>query len=666
MICRSLSDLPDLRNARTVVADTEGSGLRVHQGARMCGIVVGPDDTEQGWYVPFRHADKQGNLPLENVLRWARDLFNNPNQSFCFHNAQHDLGQLRADGIEVTGRLLDTIYLTHVFHSNLMSYDMEALTRWFLPDFEHVEYKKVMEYLARTQPIRKTKEGSGEVQRNYSLVPISMLGPYALEDLSATRGILRALRKKRFFAAPDNSGMASWSTRELLANEAHLCRVLFEMNWEGIQLDRYRCSSLSERAYEEIENLHRQMRDLSGFSFKPSQYSKFQQALTAVGGRTIFWMLPENKRGKQPMQQCTDDINQSESKRPCFNSYAVIESLRRFKDEGNKAAFELMHLYRESATREKIVSTFFDNYLEMVDHNSKIHGSVIQHGTETGRLSMRSPNLQQCAKPGGTSNQKTYEELMGHKDAEALNRQVRSVLVAQTGHRLVSIDFSQIEYRVAVYLAQDPSMLQKWIDNPKLDYHQMTSDLIGVDRDRCKTVNFLSIYGGTAKALAATLTGMGKPTTVSEAKQILNKLFDARPALRQLINRCEDEAREKGHVQNVFGRVVNVPSGLEYVALNYKDQGTAGDFMRERMVGICKFIKDNSLPVKLLLTVHDELVFEMPVEAVAEVTPMLIKQQTICPFMNVPILADAEVGIRWSDQIPFADWLKYGDKGKAA
>lgn len=664
MICRSVSDLPDLSSARTIISDTEGSGLRPHQGHRMCGIVVGADDSSQGWYVPFRH-ETGNNLPLENVLRWARELYSDPNKSYCFHNAGFDLGMLRADGIEVAGRLLDTIYLAHVFDSNLFSFEMDFLTRWYLPDFRHTQYERVKEYLARTQPTKKTEYGYGEVQKNYSRIPIEILGPYALEDLEATRQILHVLRKKKFYAAAFNGGRPSWSTRELIQNEGELCRVLFEMQDIGIQFDANRCAELREQALDEIENFHVQMSRLCGFSFKPSQYSKFQAALEAVGGRTIFWMLPEEQRGKQKAQQCTEDKSKSTG-RPCFNGFAVIESLRRFKEEGNEKAFEMMRLYREAETRAKICSTFFDNYLEMQDRDRIIHGSVLAHGTETGRLSMRAPNLQQCAKPGGTSDQKTYETLMGHKDADAMNRQVRSLLTARPGHRLVSIDFSQIEYRVAVFLAQDPHMMGLWQNNPNIDYHTATSELIGVDRDRCKTVNFLSLYGGGAKSLAATLTGMGKPTTVAEAKEILNKLFDARPALRQLINRVTEEAKQKGFVQNVFGRVVRVPVGLEYVALNYKDQGTAGDFMRERMVGISKFIKEKNLPVKMLLTVHDELVFEMPTETVRELTPMLIAEQTKCPFMNVPIMSDAEVGVRWSDQVPFVDWVKYGDTGKAA
>lgn len=662
MICRTLSDLPDLSHAKTIIVDTETSGLRPHQGSRMCGIVIGTDDSEQGWYVPIRHLGDK-NLPLDNVRRWLQVTLGHTDKNYCFHNAQFDLGILRADGVEVAGRILDTMVLAHVFDSSFMTYEMEFLTRWYLPDFEHKEYEKLKVYLAETQPSKETI--FGKLGKNYALVPIEILGPYALEDLRATRELLKVLRKQKFAPPPKNDGRPAWGTRELLQNECALTRVLFEMQDTGVLFDHERCAQLKEKAIDEIEQIQTQMARLAGFSFSPAQYSKLVKALEACGSPPLFWMKPENVRGKQKAQQYTEHKDQSTG-RPCFNSSAVLESMKRFKAEGKHAAFELMRLFHESETRQKICSTYFDNYLDMQDYTHAIHGSFLQHGTVTGRLSSRAPNLQNMAKPDGTSDQKTFEEFLGEKNDEALNRQVRSLFIARPGHRLVSIDFSQVEYRVAVFLSQDEHMMQLWRDNPNVDYHTATSELIGVDRSRCKTINFLSLYGGGPAALSATLTGMGKPTTVSDAKQILNKLFDARPSLRQLINQLTEEAQKNGNVQNVFGRVVRVPTGLEYVALNYKDQGTAGDFMRERMVAISKYIREKQLPVKLLMTVHDELVFEMPTELVAEITPQLMAQMTICPMMNVPFTADAEVGVRWSDQIPFKEWVKYGEQKRIA
>lgn len=960
MICRTLSDLPDLSHAKTIIIDTETSGLRPHQGSRMCGVVIGTDDSEQGWYVPIRHIGDK-NLPLENVLRWLKATLS-PNRNYCFHNAQFDLGILRADGIEVSGRILDTMVLAHVFDSSFVSYEMDFLTRWYLPDFEHKEYEKLKIYLNQTQPTKETV--FGKLGRNYALVPVEILGPYALEDLRATRELLKVLRKQKFAPPPKNEDRPAWGTRELIQNECELTRTLFEMQDAGVLFDHERCAQLKEKALDEIEQIQAQMARLAGFSFSPSQYSKLTKALEVCGSPPIFWMKPENVRGKQKAQQYTEHKDQSTG-RPCFNSSAVLESMKRFKAEGKHAAFELMRLFHESETRQKICSTYFDNYLDMQDYAHVIHGSFLQHGTVTGRLSSRTPNCfsadtevltlkgwklfseitaqdklaqfdtakstidfttpdrlivkqyagkmiklyseqqidllltpdhacllqhrkskkmykvdaedyskdaqqinagmyvgnnknysyeqltliaafqadgsvvqnggckfsftktrkikrlkialrvlkithkqrknkagvttfyigrkefyrltwlvdkkffapwileltqkafqflaeeiwkwdgvpsrrsmycskhknnadwaqiltvlsgrrarvrsytnnnnkdywivdasnrahtqtsrviktdvaykghvycvtmpkgtvvvrrngrvaitgqcQNLAKPDGTSDQKTFEEFLGEKNELALNRQVRSLFIARPGHRLVSIDFSQVEYRVAVFLSQDEHMMKLWRDNPNVDYHTATSELIGVDRSRCKTINFLSLYGGGPAALAATLTSMGKPTTVSDAKQILNKLFDARPSLRQLINQLTEEAQRNGNVQNVFGRVVRVPTGLEYVALNYKDQGTAGDFMRERMVAISKYIREKALPVKLLMTVHDELVFEMPTELVAEITPQLMAQMTICPMMNVPFTADAEVGVRWSDQIPFKEWVTYGE-----
>jgi DNA polymerase-1 len=308
----------------------------------------------------------------------------------------------------------------------------------------------------------------------------------------------------------------------------------------------------------------------------------------------------------------------------------------------------------------KVSATYLEAFMSGMDFNHRIHGQFSQTGTVTGRLSSAKPNLQNQAKTGGTADQKAYEKVIGEKDEEAINRLVRTLFIAPPDHLLVSCDFSQIEYRTAVWYSQDKAMIDAWLQNPRLDYHDATMELLGLDRDLCKTINFGTLYGMSANGLAATLTAMGRPTSKAQAQQILNDMFAKRPALRDLINHVGSFAQRYGYVQNMYGRVVEVPREFSYKGLNYLVQGHCGDMMREALVRVAKLIKARGWPIKILLSVHDEIVYQIPTKLVAETAPELAAEMCRCGNMGVPILSDIEVGRRWSDQVPFKTFLEKG------
>jgi DNA polymerase-1 len=294
----------------------------------------------------------------------------------------------------------------------------------------------------------------------------------------------------------------------------------------------------------------------------------------------------------------------------------------------------------------------------MVDFDGVLHAQFHQHRVVTGRLSSSDPNLQNQAKKGGTADQKSMEKFLGEKDEDAINRKVRELIVPRKGNVLVSIDWNQAEYRVAVFYSQDERMIGIWVADPKIDYHNQTQIDTGLERDQCKTLNFGILYGMGAASLALSFTGMGKPTTKTEGQQFLNRLFEARPALKRLIAEISNKALCDGFIQNCLGRICHVPRDRSYVALNYLIQGTVGDLMREFMVRIKRIITEKRWPVNMLLSVHDELVFEMRPEDAEIYPPLIVEEMCKCPFVSVPMLADIEIGENsWADAVPYKEWL---------
>lgn len=654
-IVKTPDELPDFSAHNVLVIDTETSGFLRQTGARICGIAVGPLKEASAYYIPVRH--EADNLALDAVMAWLRPLAADPARKWIFHNSKFDLKMFEQEQITFAGMVIDTMLMAYAINTSRFSYGLDSLTKIYLDKFEHTHYEKVREYILQTQKINI--KGRSGLQPNYAKVPVAILGPYALEDINATRHLANRLNKVELLSAPFNYGMPAWSQAELMLNEFKCARVISKMEDRGILIDRKRCVELAARAEAATNESQYEMEQLAGFSFNPGGKADIEKAFTTVCGEIKYWNLPKEKRGKQKGQQFTENAEDSNG-RANWNAVALMQYLKEFKEAGNEKAVHFIKHYKNWSLNSKINATYFQSFLRMMDFEHRLHGQFKQTGTVTGRLSSEKPNLQNQAKTGGTADQKAYEKLVGYKDEDAINRMVRTLFIAKPGHVLVSCDFSQIEYRTAVWYSQDQAMIEAWKADPRIDYHDFTMQLLRLDRDLCKTVNFGTLYGMLANGLAATLTAMGRPTTKNEAQVILNLLFEKRPALRSLINDVGDSARRLGYVQNKYGRVVDVMQEQAYKALNYLVQGHCGDMMREALVRVDALIQAQGWPVDILLTVHDEIVYEMPDDLVPVAAPALAEEMCRCGNMGVPILSDIEVGRRWSDQIPLAEFLQKG------
>jgi DNA polymerase-1 len=642
---QKLSDLPDLSQARVLVEDTETSGFYPHHGDRVCGVAIGALDSDTNYYVPVRHQEHPGplvNLPPENVFAWLGDLVGNPNSRVVGQNLKFDMTFLRYEGVEFKGNLVDTMLLAHIVDGNRFSYELDSLCQFYVPDFSMDYINKFEDYKKATQPEKKLPDNS-KLQANYSLIPIWEMAPYACGDIAATRALAKVLHEQPMRARVHNQGHPSWSQAELRQHDMKVMRVLFEMEWTGVKIDRDRCLSLRQRAVNEMDFFAYQMKQLSGFGFDPLKWSVLDKAFSSAGGQVKYWSLPKKDKGKQKLDHFTTDKSKSTG-RPCWNSMAIYKYIEEFKQTKNEKAMQWIKAYREFTQRQRLVATNIDAYLAGMDKYDRLHGQFHLHRVLTGRLSSSDPNLQNCAKPKGTLDQKLLEKLTGEKNEEALNRKIRSLFIPEKGNVWVSQDFSQIEYRAAAYFAQDSVIIGKYRDDPKTDYHEATAQICGItDRDHAKTTNFGILYGMGAPSLASLLM-----IPVEQARAILDKVYDTRPALQNFLRDTANWVKRHEFVQNPYGRICHVDRDWAYKGVNALVQGFVGDMMREAIVNVYDFIKENKLPVKMMLTIHDELGHEMPKEAVREIAPQLAVVMCASKMMpTVPILADVEVGPNW-------------------
>ena len=685
MIIRDAEKLPDLSKFTQLVIDTETSGLYPHHGDRICGIAIGAVQEDWSAYLPIRHrlpnlavvpdlregsptlfspspsglSDSVSlpikNLPPDVVFRWLKPYFENPELLWVMHNASFDLSMFKVEGLEIKGQIFDTMIFAYVQDGSHHGYGLDDVAKRVCKGMLEHKWLHKLEEWKETQWTTKTEYG--RLSANYSLAPIDLLGEYACDDIRDTREIFKTannLGRNRLV----NNGNPSWSQNQLCAHEMQMMRVLQRMYWHGIRIDVARTVALREKSLDEVAQCHARMYELAGQRFNVSSFKQMEGAFEAVGGKVSFWMKPEGNRGKQKLDKFTS-VYENSTKRSCWNSAAILKYLAHYKEAiGGEKAYEFLVHFREADVKSRLISTYLDAYLQFTDKDGFLHPNFLQHGTRTGRLSSVSPNLQNVAKTKGNAEQKSFEKFFGEADDMALGKQLRKLFIAREGHELVSIDYSQFEYRVATYLAQDAVMIGKFIENPRLDYHEATMEMAGVSRDVAKSVNFGSLYGIGSSGLASLLSGSGEPTSVEQAKNYINKIFSARPALKKLIDRMRNSCKKTHLTMNPFGRVCVVPYEREYVGLNYWVQGTCGDAMRKVMVLIQRKIDEEKWPILMLLQIHDELLFDIPTSLVSEIAPKIAEIMCDLPELKVPFICDIEVGQTWGTQEPLEKWEK--------
>jgi 5'-3' exonuclease len=318
----------------------------------------------------------------------------------------------------------------------------------------------------------------------------------------------------------------------------------------------------------------------------------------------------------------------------------AIKGIKKTKTGISTAASELLKLrathpiidlilkYRELS---KLKSTYLDTLPKMVDKNDRLHTTYAQD-TQTGRISSKNPNLQNI--PIKTE----------------LGRMIRRGFVAPAGFVLLSADYSQIELRILAHLSKDPKLVSAFLKG--IDIHEAVAKSLNVSRRVAKTINYGIIYGMSSHGLAETL-GVSHPI----AEEYINRFFDSYPKLRLFIQDCIGKAKEKGYIETIFGRrrylpEINSPipatrAAAERMAINMPCQGSGADILKLAMIKLNSKLKvQNS---KLILTVHDELVFEVPKKEIKKVAKMVKEIMENVVKLDVPIVVEMSQGKNWGE-----------------
>ncbi len=570
-----------------VVIDCETTSLNAMQ-AKLVGISLGIPD-ESGYkaaYIPFCHIE----VTQINFLD-AKDMLANllENQSVLKigHNLKYDLLVLRNHGLEVSP-IDDTMLMSYVLHAGKHGHSMDELAQ---------------RYLNKTTITFSDVAGKGKSQKTFDQIDLNTATNYAAEDAEVT-GLLFDLFK------PELSVNQVNSVYEL--TERPLVPVIVGMEEAGICVDKPWLQNLGQDFSRRLENLSGEIYSLAGTEFNIGSPKQL--------GEILFdkLQLPGAKKTKTGAYSTDSDV------------------LEKLSNQG--------HLLPEKIiawrTLAKLNATYVEGLLSAINSNTgRVHTSYSMVGAATGRLSSSDPNLQNIP--------------IKSEDG----RKIRQSFIAKPGHKLVSLDYSQIELRLLAHFADVPTLQEAFLKGE--DIHIRTAvDVFGVQLDevtpqlrrQAKTVSFGIIYGISAFGLAQQLN-----ITNSEASKIINAYFARYPGIDDYMRSSIRQAREHGFVTTIMGRKVHITgindkNGMnrqfaERQAINAPLQGSNADIIKRAMIKIHEFLKSTNS--KLLLQVHDELVFEIPDFEIDIVSAEIKKIMENITKLKVPLLVEIGIGENW-------------------
>ncbi|WP_264536200.1 DNA polymerase I [Flavobacterium sp. N1736] len=579
--------LQNLQKQTSVCFDTETTGLDALH-AELVGVSFSYEKGK-GYYVPFPESQEEAQVLIDKF----RPFFENENIEKIGQNLKYDLKILSNYGVTVKGKLFDTM-IAHYLINPDMRHNMDILAETYL------------KYSPKSIEILIGKKGKNQISMRD--VELEDIKEYAAEDADIT------LQLKEVFTAE----LDKTETKKLFDEiEIPLVSVLADMETEGIRLDVEFLSIMSKEMDIEIKSLEQKIYETAG--------EKFNLASPKQLGDILFDKLK---------------IGGAKQKKTKTGQYATGEEVLTYLANDNPIVKEILD-WRQMV---KLQSTYILALPEQVDKKTlRVHTDYMQTVAATGRLSSNNPNLQNI--PIRTER----------------GRQIRKAFVARDeNHTLISADYSQIELRIIAALSGEENMIKAFQDGE--DIHKATASKVfnvpleevsREQRSNAKTVNFGIIYGVSA-------FGLSNQTSLSrsESAALIEAYYKTYPRLRSYINEQIEFAREKGYVQTILGRRrylkdINsanavVRSAAERNAVNAPIQGSAADVIKIAMINIHKKLKEGNWKSKMLLQVHDELVFDVHNDELEKIQPMIKHEMENAFMMSVPL--DVELGLG-------ADWL---------
>ncbi|MBU2486528.1 MAG: DNA polymerase I, partial [Alphaproteobacteria bacterium] len=557
-------------------------------------------------YVPLMHSNgagdllggggaQDGQMPMREALSELKALLEDPAVLKIGQNLKYDMLVMAQHGISIES-FDDTMLLSYVLEAGIGGHGMDSLSeRW----------------LGHTTIAYKDVTGSGKNAIPFAEVQIDKATAYAAEDAEVTLRLWHVLKPRLV-----SDGVASVYERL----ERPLAPVLMRMEQHGIRVDRQILSRLSGELAQGAASLEAEIQELAGENFNVGSPKQL--------GEILFdkMSLPGGTKTKTGQWSTTAQ---------------ALEDLA-------AAGHELPRKIVDWRQLTKLKSTYTDALPGFINPETKrVHTSFAMAATTTGRLSSSDPNIQNI--PVRTAE----------------GRKIRTAFIAEPGNVLISADYSQIELRVLAHVAHIPQLTQAFADG--VDIHAMTaSEMFGVPiegmpsdvRRRAKAINFGIIYGISAFGLANQL-GIER----SEAGDYIKRYFERFPGIKDYMEATKAEAKERGYVTTIFGRRAHYPeirssnpqvrAFNERAAINAPIQGSAADIIRRAMVRMEPALEKAGKTARMLLQVHDELIFEAAEADAASIIPVIVDvmENAAMPAVNmaVPLKVDARAALNWDE-----------------
>ena len=581
-----------IEKCKAFAIDTETSSLDT-MTADLIGISLACDEGE-GCYIPINHSYEgmPTQLSIDLIQKILGSVISKNQKKLVGQNLKFDLPMLNRHGINITDFLGDTMLMSYVLNSTGTRHGLDRMAQHYL-NYEPMKYEEVV--------------GSASKQINFAQVEISIATFYAAEDADITLRLFNHLNK-------------------MLADQPKLLNLLKDIEYpmlnslirverNGAKIDAKMLSEYSDVLSIKIEELSKTAYEVAGEEFNMDSP---KQLVEILYNKLDLPVLKKTPKGQ-----------------PSTNE----DTLQRLAEE-----FELPKTIIEYRGLAKLKSTYTDS-LTKIQHpiTKRIHTSYQQAVTSTGRLSSTEPNLQNIPI-------KTPE-----------GRKIREAFIAEKGNVLISADYSQIELRIMAHLSGDKNLTHAFKNN--IDVHSATaSEIFNVPlenvtpdhRRSAKAINFGLIYGMSAFGLTRQL---GIPR--NEAQAYLDTYFERYTGVKDYMESTKELAKKNLFVETIFGRklhvaTINDPNGLrrkaaERAAINAPLQGSAADIIKKAMIDVDQWIGVNNPDIKMIMQVHDELIFEVKKEFAVDALNEIVNLMECSVKLKIPLIVDANLGTNWNE-----------------
>jgi len=584
--------LQRLRQATSFAIDTETTSID-YMRAELVGISLCLQAGE-ACYIPLAHRYEAAPLQLDKaaVLAALKPVLEDPAIGKIGQNIKYDAHILISEGIRMRGLADDTMLESYVLNSTASRHNMDALAKF---------------YLGRNTIHFEDIAGKGAKQKTFDLIEIEAASDYAAEDADITMQLHEVLGAQLREDEKLNSVY-----RDI---EMPLVDILLDVERNGVLIDCDMLRSQGKEIDQKLGKIELEIYQLAGEVFNLSSPKQIQAILFEK------LELPVLRKTPKGQPSTAED---------------VLEELGR--------DYEIPALLIEHRSLNKLMSTYIDKLPQEIDPNTgRVHTSYQQAVASTGRLSSTSPNLQNI--PIRTAE----------------GRRIREAFVAPPNHQILALDYSQIELRIMAHLSADESLLNAFARG--LDVHRATAaevfgaelELVSPEQRRAaKAINFGLIYGMSA-------FGLGKQLNIgrNEAQQYVDTYFERYPGVKRYMEETKQRARDQGYVETVFGRRLylpdinarnaNVRQYAERTAINAPMQGSAADIIKRAMIRVQGWLLEQRPECKMIMQVHDELVFEVAQSQVDQCRDAIAGLMTSAASLDVGLEVDAGIGLNWNE-----------------